>query len=173
MPQRAPCMRWYGLERWRQRAKAQLRSEPLCALCLAMGRPTSDRPDHVSAPRRRQQLLDWSASMSELECQKTPGNYLFGKFPERTTHDRKSCLPRSRLTAKVPHKTPNQMSLARCCLIYGPAQMRYLAKTMTPRRPLLRAWRVAHPQAAPGGLRPADAATCRRRSPNAQRRDDA
>jgi hypothetical protein len=35
MPQRA--MRWYGLERWRQRAKAQLRSEPLCALCLAMG----------------------------------------------------------------------------------------------------------------------------------------
>jgi len=37
-----PCLNvphacWYGLERWRQRAKAQLRSEPLCALCLAMG----------------------------------------------------------------------------------------------------------------------------------------
>jgi 5-methylcytosine-specific restriction protein A len=31
---------WYGLQRWKKRAHHQLRTEPLCAQCLAQGRVT-------------------------------------------------------------------------------------------------------------------------------------
>jgi 5-methylcytosine-specific restriction enzyme A len=39
-PQNQPWRSWYSLQRWRRRAKHQLRVEPLCAQCLAQNRIT-------------------------------------------------------------------------------------------------------------------------------------
>ena len=36
-PEAQPWRTWYTLQRWRRRAKHQLRLEPLCALCLKRG----------------------------------------------------------------------------------------------------------------------------------------
>jgi hypothetical protein len=40
---RRSAHRWYGLNRWRAAARAQLRTEPLCAACLAKGKVTAGR----------------------------------------------------------------------------------------------------------------------------------
>jgi 5-methylcytosine-specific restriction protein A len=37
MAQSSPWHRWYGLERWRKRQRAQLLREPLCKFCLERG----------------------------------------------------------------------------------------------------------------------------------------
>lgn len=45
-----PWRRWYWTQRWRNIAKAQLRDEPLCAMCLAQGKVTPATVcDHVEA----------------------------------------------------------------------------------------------------------------------------
>jgi hypothetical protein len=56
-PQTSPWRTWYSLQRWRKRAKHQLRIEPLCRQCLAAGRTTpATIADHV-VPHRG----DWNA----------------------------------------------------------------------------------------------------------------
>jgi 5-methylcytosine-specific restriction protein A len=48
---------WYWRERWRRRAKHQLRCYPLCAMCEAMGKATpATMVDHVTPHRG-----DWNA----------------------------------------------------------------------------------------------------------------
>jgi hypothetical protein len=55
MPRRAldpattlPPRSWYSLQRWRRRAKRQLRAEPVCAMCLARGLVTAATvADHI------------------------------------------------------------------------------------------------------------------------------
>jgi len=40
--------RWYKLERWRKMSRAQLRKEPLCAMCFAKGKIVAATvADHV------------------------------------------------------------------------------------------------------------------------------
>jgi hypothetical protein len=46
--QSLPWRSWYSLQRWRKRARHQLRIEPLCAACLAQGRLTpATIADHI------------------------------------------------------------------------------------------------------------------------------
>ena len=48
---------WYSLQRWRRRAKHQLRSEPLCRTCLAASQVTpATIADHIEPHRG-----DWNA----------------------------------------------------------------------------------------------------------------
>ena len=48
-PHLSPPRSWYELERWRRRRRAQLRAEPLCALCLNRGIVTvATVADHVT-----------------------------------------------------------------------------------------------------------------------------
>lgn len=41
MPEDRGYRAWYSLERWRRRAKLQLRLHPLCAICLYKGIPVA------------------------------------------------------------------------------------------------------------------------------------
>jgi 5-methylcytosine-specific restriction enzyme A len=48
--QTMPVRAWYSLQRWRTRAKHQLRVDPLCCLCRAKGEITpATVADHVPA----------------------------------------------------------------------------------------------------------------------------
>ena len=48
-PWRDPWRGWYQLERWRRLRRAQLRREPLCALCLSRGVVrAAEVADHVA-----------------------------------------------------------------------------------------------------------------------------
>jgi 5-methylcytosine-specific restriction endonuclease McrA len=48
MDKRAALQKLYGSGRWRKRAKHQLRNEPFCRFCLALGEITAARvADHV------------------------------------------------------------------------------------------------------------------------------
>jgi 5-methylcytosine-specific restriction enzyme A len=57
MPKRAlapaqtmPVRSWYSMQRWRRRAKHQLRVDPLCCLCMAEGKITpATVADHFPA----------------------------------------------------------------------------------------------------------------------------
>jgi 5-methylcytosine-specific restriction protein A len=43
-----PWLPWYGTQRWRRRAAAQLAREPRCQMCLAEGKVTTARvADHI------------------------------------------------------------------------------------------------------------------------------
>jgi 5-methylcytosine-specific restriction endonuclease McrA len=58
--------RWYSLKRWKDRRLHQLRDEPLCAFCLAQGRPvTATVADHVM-PHRGDADLFWSGELQSL-----------------------------------------------------------------------------------------------------------
>ena len=56
-PAAQPWRTWYTLQRWRRRAKHQLRLEPLCALCLKQGRLTPATIADHDPPHRG----DWNA----------------------------------------------------------------------------------------------------------------
>jgi hypothetical protein len=56
-PQAQPWRQWYGLRRWRNRAAAQLRREPLCAQCLAGGKVVAAQVADHHPPHRG----DWNA----------------------------------------------------------------------------------------------------------------
>jgi len=58
--QRAPWDRWYNLECWRKRSRRQRREQPLCAMCLALGRVVpATVADHL-VPHRG----DWNAFLT-------------------------------------------------------------------------------------------------------------
>jgi 5-methylcytosine-specific restriction protein A len=49
-PQSQPWRTWYSLQRWRRRARHQLRTEPLCCLCETQGRVVpAEVADHFPA----------------------------------------------------------------------------------------------------------------------------
>ena len=51
-PASLPWRKLYGLQEWKNRRRHQLRTEPLCALCLAEGRCTGATvADHVTPHR--------------------------------------------------------------------------------------------------------------------------
>jgi 5-methylcytosine-specific restriction enzyme A len=63
---RATIQHWYGKQRWRNRAKQQMKSEPLCRMCLAQGvvEPATTA-DHI-IPHRGEELLFWTGELQSL-----------------------------------------------------------------------------------------------------------
>lgn len=59
-------VRWYGTQRWRKRARQQLREHPLCAMCLSAGQviPASVA-DHI-APHHGNQKAFWFGALQSL-----------------------------------------------------------------------------------------------------------
>jgi hypothetical protein len=58
--------KWYGLQRWRRRAKAQLASYPLCCMCEAEGRvEVATTADHI-VPHRGDWALFWEGELQSL-----------------------------------------------------------------------------------------------------------
>jgi len=59
---------WYGLQRWRDRASLQLRTHPLCAMCLRNNIVTAATvADHIE-PHRGDQHAFWYGKLQSL-CQ--------------------------------------------------------------------------------------------------------
>jgi hypothetical protein len=66
MQDRRVLQRLYGSERWRRRAKHQLRCEPFCRLCLALGETTAAQvADHVH-PHRGDVNQFWCGELQSL-----------------------------------------------------------------------------------------------------------
>lgn len=62
---------WYWTARWRNKAKAQLATEPLCAICLRHGRITAATvADHVE-PHRGDPVKFWEGKLQSL-CDQAP-----------------------------------------------------------------------------------------------------
>ena len=61
-----PYDRWYSLNRWRKRAKAHLRREPLCAMCLRQGKVTpATIADHIE-PHKGDEMVFWFGPLQSL-----------------------------------------------------------------------------------------------------------
>lgn len=57
---------WYGTARWKARRADQLTREPLCAMCLAVGRTTAATvADHIE-PHKGNADLFWYGSLQSL-----------------------------------------------------------------------------------------------------------
>jgi 5-methylcytosine-specific restriction protein A len=57
---------WYRTQRWRKRARAQLRGHPLCAFCLQLGKVVpATVADHIEPHRGNEQLF-WSGELQSL-----------------------------------------------------------------------------------------------------------
>jgi 5-methylcytosine-specific restriction enzyme A len=57
---------WYGKQRWRRRARAQLREHPLCKFCQQLGQVTiATVADHV-VPHRGDPQLFWFGELQSL-----------------------------------------------------------------------------------------------------------
>lgn len=57
---------WYWTQRWRKKAKAQLRASPLCAMCEGDGRVAAATiADHV-IPHRGDEALFWNGDLQSL-----------------------------------------------------------------------------------------------------------
>lgn len=58
--------KWYGSQRWRRMAKAQLATHPLCCMCEAEGRvEAATVADHVT-PHRGDWMLFWEGELQSL-----------------------------------------------------------------------------------------------------------
>jgi hypothetical protein len=58
--------KWYGSQRWRRRAKAQLAAEPLCRMCQADGRiEAATVADHI-VPHRGDWAAFWEGELQSL-----------------------------------------------------------------------------------------------------------
>jgi 5-methylcytosine-specific restriction enzyme A len=58
--------RWYSLERWRKRSRAQLQAEPLCRMCQERGMPTAATvADHIE-PHRGDWNKFWLGKLQSL-----------------------------------------------------------------------------------------------------------
>jgi 5-methylcytosine-specific restriction enzyme A len=56
----------HGTQRWRKRAQAQLRNEPLCAMCAKEGRiVAAEIADHV-IPHKNNTDLFWDGALQSL-----------------------------------------------------------------------------------------------------------
>ena len=59
-------LQWYGTQRWRRMAKAQLCSQPLCSLCLAEGQVVAASvADHI-LPHKGDYQLFWFGKLQSL-----------------------------------------------------------------------------------------------------------
>jgi hypothetical protein len=57
---------WYGWQRWRKRARHQLREHPLCAMCLQQGIVVpATVADHV-VPHKQNQRAFWFGTLQSL-----------------------------------------------------------------------------------------------------------
>jgi len=64
-PQR-PWNQWYGKQRWRDRARLQLRTQPLCVYCERIGLITPAQvADHV-VPHKGDQMKFWFGELQSL-----------------------------------------------------------------------------------------------------------
>src|SRR3979490_951266 len=63
-----PWARWYGLQRWRNRAALQMKLEPCCRMCLKVGKVTPAKvADHVVNHNGHQNSF-WLGELQSL-CQ--------------------------------------------------------------------------------------------------------
>ena|SRR6266850_7183578 len=61
-----PWARWYGLKRWRDRARRQLQAHPLCAMCLEHGVVIPAQvADHV-VPHHGDPQLFWFGELQSV-----------------------------------------------------------------------------------------------------------
>jgi len=61
-----PWLRWYGLQRWRNRAKWQLKQHPLCVMCLEKNIVmAANAADHIE-PHRGDQKKFWFGKLQSL-----------------------------------------------------------------------------------------------------------
>jgi 5-methylcytosine-specific restriction enzyme A len=59
-------LRWYGTQRWRKRARYQLRQYPLCAMCLRDGQVHPAKvADHVT-PHKGNERAFWFGELQSL-----------------------------------------------------------------------------------------------------------
>jgi 5-methylcytosine-specific restriction enzyme A len=66
MSRTQPHQHLYGGRRWRRMAQAQLRVEPMCALCAARGQAVpAEVADHV-VPHHGDQFLFWGGKLQSL-----------------------------------------------------------------------------------------------------------
>jgi hypothetical protein len=66
MGEQSPWHRWYKLERWRKRAKHQLRVQPLCVMCLQRGElAPATIVDHIE-PHRGDWNRFWLGAVQSL-----------------------------------------------------------------------------------------------------------
>src|SRR4051812_32468280 len=66
LDRKGPWGHWYDIGRWRRRAKAQLRSEPLCRMCTARGVTTiATIADHIE-PHRGDWNSFWLGKLQSL-----------------------------------------------------------------------------------------------------------
>jgi 5-methylcytosine-specific restriction enzyme A len=57
---------WYGKQRWRNRAKVQLRAHPLCVYCLQRGKVTAATvADHIE-PHKGDEHAFWNGALQSL-----------------------------------------------------------------------------------------------------------
>jgi 5-methylcytosine-specific restriction endonuclease McrA len=63
---KVPWRRWYSTRRWRIRRAIQLKTEPLCRMCKAMGKSrAADTVDHI-IPHRGDPLKFWYGALQSL-----------------------------------------------------------------------------------------------------------
>jgi 5-methylcytosine-specific restriction protein A len=61
-----PWLKWYGTQRWRDRARLQLKQHPLCAACLARGIvEAANAADHIIEHRGNSKLF-WLGELQSL-----------------------------------------------------------------------------------------------------------
>jgi len=61
-----PWAKWYGLQRWRNRARLQLKQHPLCAMCLEHGAVIpANVADHI-VPHHGDEKLFWFGKLQSL-----------------------------------------------------------------------------------------------------------
>jgi 5-methylcytosine-specific restriction protein A len=57
---------WYGKQRWRNRAKLQMKLEPLCRMCLSQGvTEPATTADHI-VPHRGDEMMFWFGALQSL-----------------------------------------------------------------------------------------------------------
>lgn len=61
-----PWGRWYGLQRWRNRASLQMKLQPVCQMCLKIKKNTpAEIADHIE-PHNGNQMLFWYGELQSL-----------------------------------------------------------------------------------------------------------
>ena len=66
MRQTATQQKWYGSQRWRNRARHQLRLHPLCVMCLAQDQVVpATVADHI-IPHKGNERLFWEGELQSL-----------------------------------------------------------------------------------------------------------
>lgn len=57
---------WYGTKRWKDRRAAQLRAEPLCCMCAAVGKVTVATVADHRIPHKGDPVLFWEGELQSM-----------------------------------------------------------------------------------------------------------